>query len=181
MDTITRETSIEELASILSRYLEKAGILATLSGGGAVSIYTHNDYQSYDLDFVTSASRKELRDALAPIGFQESSNLRQFEHPHTEWFVEFPPSPLGFGDLIIDHKDIPIFNTKHGPLRVITPTLSVIDRLAAYWYHYDPQCWDQAIKVCQNRIVDWQMIYDWAANEGQSKQSIDSLRAKSEG
>ena len=53
MAEITSSTSLEELAAIISQALEVAGILATLSGGAAVSIYTNNRYQSEDLDFVT--------------------------------------------------------------------------------------------------------------------------------
>jgi hypothetical protein len=42
MAEITPDTSLEELATIISQALESAGILATLSGGSAVSIYTNN-------------------------------------------------------------------------------------------------------------------------------------------
>lgn len=64
------------------------------------------------------------------------------------------------------------------PLRIITPTLSVIDRLAAYWYHHDGQCWDQAVMVAKNQEVDWDAVYNWARNEGQDPAEIDRLRAK---
>ena len=42
MAEITSSTSLEQLAAIISQALEAAGILATLSGGAAVSIYTNN-------------------------------------------------------------------------------------------------------------------------------------------
>lgn len=178
MSPISENTTVEELAAIVSQTLEAFGIIATLSGGGAVSVYTENQYQSYDLDYVTAARHKVLRDALAPLGFTESSNVRQFEHPHTSWLVEFPPSPLGFGDMFLDPKDIPVLDTDYGPLRVITPTLSVIDRLAACWYHNDLQCWDQAIMICMRQKVDWRAIYDWAREEGQQLDRVDRLYAK---
>lgn len=57
---ITADTTLAELAAIVSQALEAAGIRATLSGGAAVSIYTDNEYQSLDLDFVTTARRKQL-------------------------------------------------------------------------------------------------------------------------
>jgi len=44
MAEITPSSSLEELAAIISQALEAAGILATLSGGAAVSIYTNNRY-----------------------------------------------------------------------------------------------------------------------------------------
>ncbi|MCZ6710098.1 MAG: hypothetical protein O7B25_07035 [Gammaproteobacteria bacterium] len=178
MSIITADTSIEELAAIVSQALEAAGITATLSGGGAVSVYTENLYLSKDLDFVTAAAHKALRDVVAPLGFTESGNARQFENPDTKWLVEFPPSPLGFGDMYLDHDDIPVLETKHGPLRIITPTLSVIDRLAAYWYHTDRQCWDQAIMVARSQDVDWNAVYAWASDEGRNREDIERLRTK---
>jgi len=40
-----------------------------------------------------------------------------------------------------------------------TPTLSILDRHAAYWYDNDAQCWDQAVMVARNQAVDWDAIY----------------------
>ena len=94
MAEITEATSIEELAVIISEALEAAGITATLSGGGAVSIYSHNQYMSHDLDFVTSADPKNLLKAIAPLGFVQGSTKRLYEHPRTTWLVEFPAGPL---------------------------------------------------------------------------------------
>ena len=73
MVEITEATSIVELAVIISEALEAAGITATLSGGGAASIYSHNQYMSHDLDFVTSADPKSLFKAIAPLGFVRGS------------------------------------------------------------------------------------------------------------
>lgn len=65
MAEITEATGIEELAVMISEALEAAGITATLSGGGAVSIYSKNQYMSPDLDFLTSADHKSLLNAIA--------------------------------------------------------------------------------------------------------------------
>ncbi len=66
---ITEATTLTELAAIVSDALERKGIVATLSGGAAVSIYSDNRYVSEGLDFVTIALVKELRMALEPLGF----------------------------------------------------------------------------------------------------------------
>jgi hypothetical protein len=91
--------------------------------------------------------------------------------------LEFPPSPLGFGDLVVDHDAVPRLETAFGPLRIITPTLSVIDRLAACWYHNDRQCWDQAVLVARRQTIDWNHIHAWAEAEGRDGIEIDRLRA----
>jgi hypothetical protein len=101
---IASDSPLEEVAATVSEALWEAGIVATLSGGGAVSIYTHNRYQSQDLDFVTTALRDELEAALAPLGFVHTGSPRQsvFEHPETDWYLEFPPAPLAFGSRYVD-------------------------------------------------------------------------------
>lgn len=120
MAEIDQETTLEELAVIISGALEAAGIIATLSGGGAVAIYSENQYVSHDLDFVTSADARELQGVMAPLGFVPSSSKRLFEHPRTEWLVEFPAGPLGFGSKVMDHHAIPRLETAFGVLRIIT-------------------------------------------------------------
>jgi hypothetical protein len=68
MAEITQNTSLQELAAIISQELEAKGIVATLSGGAAVSMYTNNRYQSYDLDFVSSAATAKLANAVHALG-----------------------------------------------------------------------------------------------------------------
>ncbi|MBK9321354.1 MAG: hypothetical protein IPM97_00090 [Bdellovibrionaceae bacterium] len=52
-------------------------------------IYTNNEYESKDLDFISSSDIKDIEKALTEIGFSKSSG-RHFTHPETEYFVEFP-------------------------------------------------------------------------------------------
>lgn len=136
---------------------------------------------SYDLDFVTSADPKILLKAIAPLGFVRGSAKRLYEHPRTKWLVEFPAGPLGFGDLCIpDPRSIESLQTVHGSLHVITPTLCVIDRLAAYLYGFDRQCWDQAVMVCRSHSIDWDTIASWAENERLEFIEVERLRAEAD-
>lgn len=121
--TINGSTTAVELAALVSQTLEVAGIKATLSGGGAVSIYTDNEYRSKDLDFVTAERREQL-----PVA-----------------------------------------------LRVITPTLCVMDRLAAYWHWKDRQSWDQAVMVARHRDVDYDELVAYATEEGADPNDIGRL------
>jgi len=61
---ISKQTSLEELAYFVCSALQKHGVEAVLTGGAAVSIYTNNRYQSFDLDFVTLASVKQITEAF---------------------------------------------------------------------------------------------------------------------
>ena len=169
MAEITHETSLQELAAIVSQALEAEGIVATLSGGAAVSIYTENRYQSYDLDFVSSAATSKLARAVERLGFVQSDAKRLFAHPKSPWLLEFPAGPLGFGDKVVDASGLEAINTPFGPLRMITPTLCVMDRLAAFLHWRDRQCYEQATWVAQNHTVNWDEIKTWAASEGMTE------------
>jgi len=55
--TAIRETmAIEEVAALVCTTLDQHGIRVVLSGGAVVSIYSHNEYQSKDLDFIAEGS-----------------------------------------------------------------------------------------------------------------------------
>jgi hypothetical protein len=58
MEQLTESTTIEGLAGIVSATLDAVGISAVLSVGAVVSIYTNNEYESGDLDFISSASTR---------------------------------------------------------------------------------------------------------------------------
>lgn len=139
---------------LVSQTLEEAGITATLVGGAAVSIYSDNEYKSMDLDFVTAAMRDSLVAALAP---------------------------LGFGNRTVQHEEIPRLETVWGPLRVITPTLCVMDRLAAFWHWNDRQSWGQAVMVARHSEIDFDDLVAYAHEEGANPTDIEKLQVAARG
>jgi len=167
---ITAKTTLTELAAIISETLENNNIIATLSGGAAVSIYSKNRYQSADLDFVTAAFIDELKVALGPLGFRHSGNprLSVFEHPATAWYVEFPPAPLGFGGTYVAPSSCALIDTSYGKLRIITPTQSIMDRLIAAAAWSESQSMEQALLVAsyQEDKIDWDDLDKWVLREG---------------
>ena len=95
----------------------------------------------------------------------------------TTFYLEFPPAPLAFGSKVVQHDDVPRLNTPWGPLRVLTPTLCVMDRLIAYWAWGDRQSRDQAIMVCKHSNgVDYDELVSFAKAEGADPKDIDELR-----
>jgi hypothetical protein len=179
MGKIKRETTLKEVATMVSDALQKFGIAATLSGGAAVSIYTDNEYQSKDLDFVTAATLDELSPALESLGFAHTGTPRfsQFAHPLVEWFVEFPATPISFGHLHVIHEDCAAIDMEVGTLRIITPTQSVMDRLAAAVAWDDAQSREQAILVAAHQVIDWDALQKWFANEGESNEEFERFHA----
>lgn len=170
MAKISEKTTLPELAAVVSEALEAADIIATLSGGAAVSIYTEYRYLSEDLDFVTIAQIDELKLILEPLGFKNTGRPRMsvFEHPATKWYIEFPPAPLSFGGTYIDPSNCSLIKTRLGNLRIITPTHSLMDRLIAAAAWHDVQSLDQAILVAtyQSDNIDWEELDKWVITEG---------------
>jgi hypothetical protein len=166
---ITEKTSLTELAAIVSVALERKGIIATLSGGAAVSIYSDNRYVSEDLDFVTVALAKDLRMALEPLGFKHTGMPRMsvFDHPKARWYLEFPPAPISFGGTYVDPSQCALIDTGVGKLRIITPTQSVMDRLIAAAAWSEPQSLEQALLVAdhQKDKIDWNQLDEFVMRE----------------
>lgn len=150
------EMSLTELAAWVSGHLAERGIPVVLVGGGCVSVYSENRYQTSDLDFVERDHTRHrlLRAALAEIGFEEES--RYFRHPQAAWFLEFPTGPLAVGDSpVLELGQVP---TEQGVLVLLTPTDCVKDRLSAYYHWHDRQALEQA--------VDIEAVRQWLEQEG---------------
>ncbi len=114
MNKISKQMSIKEFAMYVASELERSGIDAVLTGGAVVSIYSNNKYVSNDLDFLSSTDHQKIADAMLALGFK--SEGKDFHHPHSIFYVEFPGRTWVIGD---------------------SPTQCVMDRLAAF-YHWRP-------------------------------------------
>jgi len=92
-----KEMTQGELAAFIQTHLREKGIDVVLSGGASVSIYSSNRYVSWDLDLVNPyfVKRRALWETMQVLGFHEEG--RHFEHPDTQFFIEFPPGPLAVG------------------------------------------------------------------------------------
>ena len=178
MGAVNKDTSAKELAALVSQALDSAGIKATLSGGGAVALYSDNEYQSRDLDFITNAAGDAIAKAVAPLGFTRVPGARQFEHPETDFYLEFPPGPLAFGETVVSDHDATTVETEFGPLRIVTPTQSVMDRLSAYVHWNDNQSLDQAVMVARTQPIDWAELREWARREGLHDILIETFKRR---
>jgi hypothetical protein len=164
---ITSKTQVEVLAALVSQALSDAGIPAVLSGGATVSIYTRNEYESGDLDFISSGSLADIELAMKTLGFERQG--RAFVHKQTSYFVEFPPGPLAIGDELIRDDEVATVKTKDGAIRLLTPTQCVMNRLAAFFHWNDLQSLDQAVLVAKRQKVSMAKIKAWSKREGASE------------
>lgn len=86
-----KNITLREFAVLISKVLNKNEIMAVLVGGACVSIYSHNKYQSLDLDYISPDSTEKIEEALEKIGFTRKSALRHFSNEKCPFYIEFPP------------------------------------------------------------------------------------------
>lgn len=161
---------LEELAQYTYEGLKKAGIDVTLSGGACVSIYTHNAYQSGDLDFIRQLHDgfEKVAGIMGRLGFERKG--RHFTHPNSRLFVEFPPPPVSVGNEAPRSIVENVLETNLGkmPVKMLSPTDCIKDRLCGYFYWNDLQCLEQAVMVAgaREKDVNIKELRRWARQEG---------------
>lgn len=137
------------------------GIDAVLVGGACVSIYSHNRYQSYDLDFATYHELKLIEKILGQLGFRRTA--RCFSHPDCPYLIDFVNPPIAIGHESI--RSFEILKTTAGSLTLLTPTDCVKDRLSAFFHWNDEQALEQALVVAKACTINLN-IKRWAEVEG---------------
>lgn len=144
--------------------LRRSGIRAVLTGGACATFYAGGDVHSEDVDVIIQSpvSMKALDDSMATIGFRR--RIDRFDHPHTGYFVEFPRGPLSIGD---DVGIVPVERRIAGvPVRILSPTDSCRDRLAAFYHWRDRQSLAAAVAIALRNRVDLRRIAEWSEREG---------------
>ena len=166
-----RHPDLKELACLIYETLKDSGINAVLVGGSCVSIYSHNRYQSSDLDFATYEELKPIEKALAKLGFKRTG--RQFSHPECPYLIDFVNPPIAVGHESI-HQFITL-TTSAGSLKLLSPTDCVKDRLASFFYWNDTQALEQAFLVAEDHPIDLKDLKRWATVEGFEKKFEEFL------
>lgn len=158
-----KKITLEELAAITSKKLQEHGLDSVLVGGGCVSIYSQNRYQSYDLDYITHEDMKKVEKALKELNFIKIG--RHFQHMDCPYYIEFLAPPVAIGKEAVHNYEY--HKTSLGTIKMLTPTDSVKDRLASYFHWDDQQGLDQAITICQEipAQINLEEIKSWSKKE----------------
>lgn len=110
--------------------------------------------------------REQLQRALAEIGFAPSRTLGMFEHPHSNFTIDFLKGPLAVGGDYI-HETVTL---ERGAmrLRILTPTDCVRDRLAHFYHWDDYTALEAAVGVAQShrQSIDVSTLRAWTEREG---------------
>ena len=101
-------------------------------------------------------------------------DLRAAIHYIRQHYVEFIPGPPAVGQDPIEGIHLVSFET--GTIRIISPTDSVKDRLAAYFFWGDKQSLEQAILVARSTSVNLDSVKAWSTREGKETRYREFLR-----
>lgn len=155
--------SLKGLAVFLSDHLRKNGIENVLTGGACVCIYTRNRYRSFDLDFVNidEAGAAHVRDVLNKVGFTKEGRI--YVHPRVKYSVDILSPPLSIGEEKV--RRVHMITSGKRILKLLSPTDSVKDRLAAYYFWDDRQSLEQAVMICRHNKVNLADVKKWSERE----------------
>ncbi|MBI5701087.1 hypothetical protein HZC34_04475 [Candidatus Saganbacteria bacterium] len=167
---------IKKLAILISSQLKKNGIEVVLTGGACVTIYTTNEYQSMDLDFVANGieyQKKAIKASMEEIGFKLNAQ-NYFARSDCPFFVEFLPPPLSIGKEPV--KGIKTIRSGTGILFLLSPTECVKDRLAGFYFWDDMQSLEQAKMVSKKHKINFNELARWSKIEGKKSKYDIFLR-----
>jgi hypothetical protein len=185
----SRLQSLRDVANPLELQLRVAAVLSALLreygqpvvvGGSAVSFYTGGAYLSRDVDLVTEADRRVLRELLQAVGFQRRGAT--WVHGELDVVVDFPAPPLAG-----DPSRVVQVQTQDGPVTVIGLEDLLVDRLnaAVYWRDTEAREWCVTM-LAAHPEADTEYLSRRAEEEGvqealeEVRREAEALRAEAE-
>lgn len=154
------------MAGEVCEALRANGVEGILVGGAVATIYSGNEYRSFDLDFVVRGRDRDIIKAMKSIEFRKGGG-RHFERKGTLFIVEFLPPPPGIGNVIV--HEFASRPTSRGLLTLYDPTHCVMDRLAAFYHWSDQQGLDQAVMVARRHRIRLDEVERWSKGEGKAE------------
>lgn len=170
--------SLGELAGYVDEHLKQRDIEVVVSGGSAVAIYSDHKYVSKDVDFVArySIDHSVVARAMSELGFEKRG--RYYFHPEADYFIDFVSGPVSVGGESIG--EIHELDMGTGSVRIISPTDSVKDRLAAYYHWDDLQGLEQALLVANEHDIDLDEVERWSQRQDSEEEFKEFKRRLSE-
>jgi hypothetical protein len=169
---ISTKMTRKQFAAEIVKHLHKHDISCVLVGGSCVSIYTDEKYKSRDLDFISPDSHQRIADALEEIGFNREG--KNFVHPKSKFYAEFPTGPLAIGSQIPVKAEGKIIVNKT-TIKMLSPTQSVMDRLSAWFHWNDRRSLIHALEICKRHPVNLNKLKQWAKGEHEDEKYVQFL------
>lgn len=172
--SVTKRTTLREVAIMVGDVLRRHGIRAVLTGGACATIHSQGWYTSSDVDFILEGQvqRARLDRAMATLGFLRKGD--RYVHSRSDYWVEFPRGPLAVGG---DHDvRAVVLRTRSGTTLALSATDSCRDRLAAFYHWADRQSLRTAVEIAARKRVNFRAMEAWSLREGHSEDFSEFLR-----
>ena len=122
---------ISQVAAIISSYMDEQGYEPVLTGRSCAAIYAGSSIHPKTLDFVVrDFTIDEVAETMAGVGFLGSGH-RTFSNKYCPYEVLLSTHPVVVGDDVV--SDVKVMRTAKGPLKLLTPTDCVRQRLSMFY------------------------------------------------
>ena len=163
---IDLESPLGEVAFVVGTALDRAGIVAILTGAGAAAFHAPaSGAQSLDFVIELYTPGCDAEQALFELGYERRGSV--YFHDSNPLVLGFPPGPLRNGSVWETHRD------GGNVLNVLSPTDSCLERLAEYAARGEESALRQAIAVAraQRACLDLERVRRWsrAADERETR------------
>jgi len=164
-----------DVAAEVTQALQTEGLEATMVGGAVCAIYTNNQNQSSDIDFVSADSYEKLEAALAKIGFvnDESRNFIRRKNLKGDIrdmiFMDYVGLGTQIGEENVPKIELAKLKYKQIQISILTPTQTVMDRLSKFMYHTDTDALNHAVAVAKKYPVNFEKVKKWCDGENRAK------------
>ncbi len=148
------------LVGILTKELEKRGVIPILVGGNALELYTLGGYSTSDIDLIC-LDRELVGEVLEKLGFRKFE--RFWLNEELGIVVEIPDITLA-GSM----DKIEIFEVDDFKVYVIGKEDLIVDRLNAcvFWKSKDDCRWAKELILLYYDKIDWRYLEDRCRKEG---------------
>jgi len=166
---------LKEVAAVVFSKLLEEGHEPVLTGQGCAVIYGGTSIRARQIEFAIDDYAVDSVCALMEsLGFR-AKEAHTFSNAVCQFDVLLSPKPLTVGDDAV--SDMRVIKTTCGPLRMLTPTDCVRQRLSMFYRWGDRNALAEAIHVARRQAIDMDFVRRWSEWEWATDRFDEFVRA----
>lgn len=170
-----RGLGLKEAAAAVHASLVGGGHEPILGGQACAAIYGGQTIKSRTLEFaIREFSVTKVNALMGALGFLPKE-ARTYTNVSCPFEVVLVAAPLTVGDDAIDGSRM--IKTSSGPLRMLTPTDCVRQRLSMFYRWGDRSALAEAVQVAKRQAIDMDLVCRWSEWEWATDRYQEFLRA----
>lgn len=163
--------SFREVAAVIAAKLAENGHEAVLTGKSCAAFYCGNASDINSIEFAIRRFEPEsVFKVMSAMGFYPRDD-HTFASKKIAYEVVLFPMPIAIGDDVAN--EVGVVRTKKGPLKVLTPTDCLRQRLSIYYRWGEELAFAQAVKIARSHKVDMDLVRRWSDWEWANEKFLD--------